>query len=206
MAGKFAALVGPEPWLLPGDVMLTTDPESKLSAAIRWASRDRSRGESASVASHGGLVVSAGAIHDVAVVEAVGKVRKVTVGQAYPSRTLVAVYRAINIPKIDLSLIVVEAHKDLGKGYPYWQLVFHLLDSIIPGQPKIFRRLAGISGKLVCTGFLGKWFAKLGYTFGTENPEALTPDDIDDYASAMPRHWVLVRKWAPLGDRLPDEG
>lgn len=180
-----------EPWLLPGDVLLTTDPDSRLSRAIRWATRGDE--------SHAALVVSAGRLRDVHVIEAVGKIRKAVVGEAYPPDARFRVFRATNIPAEDLELIVSDAHADLGEAYPYWQLLLHLGDAIIPGRPRFFRRFAGLSGRLVCSAILGKWFARAGYSFGSEDAEALTPAEIGAYVSRNLRHWWCVREWAAMG-------
>lgn len=184
-----------EPEVYPGDVFHSAS-SRWLGRAIRWAGKEP--GEKALV-NHTGLVVErARSIHEAAVIEAVGSIRKVRLGEAYSAADLVTVWRPRNIPPEDIELIVAAAHGDLGKRYPWWQLLAYLADAAIPGKPVVFRRLVGLSGRNVCSASAGVWFAAGGYTFGSPHPAALTPDDIHDYQRDTPRHWSMVRSLSPL--------
>lgn len=195
-----------EPAVLPGDVFHSAS-DRFLGRAIRWATSDRGRrakksGEyAAAQINHSGVVVEAAAsIHDAMVVEAVGKVRHVRLGELYSATDRVTVWRSRNIPQVDLDAIVQLALADVGRRYPYGQLVLHLADAIIPGRPRVFRRFAGLlSGNYVCSGSGGVWFAKRGYTFGSSDAASLSPDDMHDYQRRNPHHWWEVRSLSPLG-------
>lgn len=188
-----------EPEVYPGDVFHSAS-SRWLGRAIRWAGKDK---DGPAFVNHTGLVVSrAACIQDAEIIEAVGKIRHVRLGDVYSPEDTVTVWRPRNIPPEDIDLIVAAARGDVGNAYPWWQLIFHLADAAIPGKPAVFRRLAGVSGRLVCSASLGAWFARAGYTFGTSTPEALTPDDIHDYQRATPRHWSMVRSLSPLRSPL----
>lgn len=210
MSGRYWCSVAgcgrPEPEVLPGDVFHSAS-DRWLGRAIRWAGREP--GEHALV-NHTGLVVEgAASIHDAVVIEAVGKIRKVRLGDVYRPEERVTVWRPLNIPEEDIDLIIAAAENDLGKAYPWWQLGLHLGDAAIgeawqlvggSGRPVLLRRLAGVSGLYVCSASLGVWHAAAGYTFGSANPAALSPDDIHDRQRATAgRHWAEIRSLSPLG-------
>lgn len=194
-----------EQQVLPGDVIHTAS-QRKLSRLIRWATSDRGKKAKAkghlakAVVNHTGLVVEAAeSIHKALIIEAVGEIRKVVVEKVYEPQEHVTVWRPLNIPHSEIQEIIALAEADLGEKYPYMQLVPHLLDSLIPGRPMVFRRFAGMSGRFVCSASLGVWFAKRGRTFGAINAATLSPDDILDYQVSTPKHWGCVRPLQPLG-------
>lgn len=184
-----------EPICERGDVFHSAS-DRRRSRLIRWAGREA---DGPAEVNHSGLVVEGGPIRECVVIEAVGRIRKVRIGDAYRPDERITVWRPLNIPPDDLEVIIAAAEADVGKRYPWEQLLLHLADAAIPGRPVLFRRFAGVSGRYVCSASLGVWFATGGYTYGSANPAALSPDDIHDYNRTHPRHWAMRRDLLPLG-------
>lgn len=191
------------PHLKPGDIMGTTHDDSLLSTGIRWAQRQR--GEGPSKWSHVGIIGNGGPVDEATVIEAAGtRIREVRIVDAYPAEARVAFFRSVNIPLDDLAGVVEDARADIGRRYPFGQLLLHLVDEKMLGGRRVLRRFTSLTGLVVCSGFGGVKFAGRGYAFGKYDPRTLTPDDISDWIESHPHHWQQLVPWAafPVVERL----
>lgn len=190
------------PLLKPGDLMMTTG-GSLVSQGILWATRQR--GEKPSKRAHVGVIGTGGPIEEATVIEAAGtRIREVRILEAYEPETRVAFFRSVNIPEEDLVGVVEDARRDIGRRYPFGQLLAHLVDERGFGGRRVLRRFVALTGLVVCSGFGGVKFAGRGYAFGAHDPRTLTPDDISDWIEGHPHHWRELFPW--FGDTSSWDG
>ncbi|MCD4690143.1 hypothetical protein K8S17_01635 [bacterium] len=179
------------------DVFLTRGP-GFVSRMIRFVTR--TIGESRTQVNHVGIVVEDGLLREVAIVEALSKVRRRGLWEAYgpPRKDWVAVYRPINLTEAEVTIVVTEAEMHWKKGhtYGYVKAVCHFLDWLLLGA-YVFRRLARSKRYPICSWLVADAFKEAGKYFGVP-PGAASPDDIWDFIQSNPDVYEVVYPLAPL--------
>lgn len=178
-----------------GDVFLTRG-KGFLSRAIHFFTR--AIGEKRTKVNHVGIVVKEGTLENAIVVEALSKVKRHRLWDRYgpPKQDSVTVYRAINLGKEEIGIIVSEAESQVGKQYGYFKILAHLVDWVLLGA-YVFRRVARNGEYPICSWLVAHAFAKAGKNFGVQ-PGAASPDDIWDFIQGHPQIYELVRPLEPL--------
>jgi hypothetical protein len=181
--------------LKPGDVFLTRGKDF-LSRAIRFFTR--TIGEKRTKVNHVGIVVEEGTLRNAVVIEALSKVKRHRLWDRYgpPRKDSVAAYRAMNLTKEEIGIIVSEADSQVGKRYGYLKILAHLADWVLLGA-YVFRRVARNGKYPICSWLVAHAFAKTGKNFGVQ-PGAASPDDIWDFIQKYPQIYELIRPLEPL--------
>ncbi len=187
--------------LIPGDILLTAS-RGWLGRAIRRA--ERGPGESASLASHAGLIVEGGAWPSALVSEAVG--RGVCLRTLHPyaeDGTPVKILRPLNLTGRDMEKVCNRALavSDHGARYGFGQLVLHGGDALLSGlrgrEVVFFRRAIHARTFTTCARHVADCYRAAGFDFGV-SADLCTPDHIDDYATAHPERYLEVWPWGQL--------
>jgi len=150
---------------------------------------------------HVGVVVKGGLISEAVIVEAVKRVRRIKLVQAYgpPSKVSVAVYRPVGIAPEQRELICFKALSYVGRKYGYLKIGAHLGDwfvSRLRGKNTyFFRRAAKMDDYPICSWVADEAYDAAGIDFG----ECPSPDDIWDRVAAAGSGFKQVRRLAPLG-------
>lgn len=179
--------------LQPCDLVLTRG-RGLLSRAIRFF--ETGKGEQRARVNHCAIVTTAGYPWDVQIVEALTTVKEHQLWRYANGRDHVAIYRPTNLTTAEKTKILEAADSYIGKPYGPFKLVLHALDRVI-GDRYVFRRLAFMDDRPICSWLVARAYAAAGKTFGTLPGTALSPDDIDDFLQSNPDKYACV--W-PLGD------
>jgi hypothetical protein len=183
-----------DPTLRPGDVFLTRG-TGFVSKAIRFFTRHV--GESRTKVNHVGIVVQGGALRDAVIVEAVRKVRRIRLLDAYGGESdEIAIYRPLRLSPPQIQHIVATANGYVGRGYGYGKIALHALDWVLQGA-YVFRRLGRMDDYPICSWLVAHAYAVAGVYFGVD-PGAASPDDVWDYVTARTPEFQRVRALARL--------
>ena len=184
------------PYVRRGDIVGTRG-DGFLAKAILWATRTSN--ESPSLIQHVELIVNDAPLSAARIVGALHKVRYSRLDDAYGHKnTQIGIWRATNLTEPQKNAIVDEALKRVGNRYPYWRLIFQLIDHRIFGGAMVFRKMGMLKRWNLCSGLVSECYAAVGLNFGVEKP---SPDDIQDFIDAHPEIYQCVRPLAPLRDR-----
>jgi hypothetical protein len=181
--------------LVPPDIFLSRG-KGFISRAIRFFTRRI--GESRTKVSHVGLVVERGGVREAVVIEAVSRVRRLRLFEAYgcdPS-TQVAVFRPLNLTEDEIAATVRAAERYVGRRYSYFKAALHLADWFLQGA-YVFRRLGRMEDYPICSWLVAHAYSKAGKTFGVA-AGAASPDDIWDFVVAHPEKYQEILPLAPL--------
>ena len=178
-----------DPALQPGDIFLTRG-SSFVSRAIRFFTRHI--GESRTKVNHVGLVVQGGSIREAVVVEALRKVERHRLIDAYGGESdEVAIFRPVRLNVQQLHLVVAMANGYVGRRYGYGKIALHVLDWVMQGA-YVFRRLGNMDDYPICSWLVARAYCAVNMHFGVA-PGAATPDDIWDYVTTHPAEFIRVR-------------
>lgn len=181
-----------EPILYPGDVMMTRGTKWVSRAIRRMTQR---KGEPPSIVNHVGIIVEGGTIQRALVVEAVSRVRRVAIGEAYrDGKTRVAIARPLNLTGKQIAQLCSRAEGYVGRKYGYGKIVAHLGDALLGGRV-YFRRLVKADERPMCSWLVAQCFAEIGLHFGVDARLA-NPDDILDFVADNPDKYRLIRHLA----------
>lgn len=183
--------------LQPADIFFTRG-TSLLSRAIRFFTRRI--GESRTKVNHVGIVVEAGHLERVVVVEALIRVRRHRLWERYFAKreTKLAVYRPLDLTGSETERIVAKAESYVGRQYGFAMIVAHFLDWLLQGA-YVFRRLLGSDDYPICSWVVAHAFAAADKTFGVP-AGAASPDDIWDFVHESPDKYAEVRNLRALAD------
>jgi hypothetical protein len=185
--------------LQAGDIFMTRG-TGFVSRAIRFFTRHI--GESRTKVNHVGIVVQGGRLGDAVVVEALRKVYRRRLVDAYGGeKDEVAIYRPLGLAPAALREIVARASGYVGQSYGYGKIALHALDWALQGA-YVFRRLGRMDDYPICSWLVAHAYAAAGRTFGVE-AGAATPDDIWDYVTTHPAEFERVRPLARLERATP---
>lgn len=194
--------VSPNVYFRPGDLLLFRG-SSRLSRAIRWATR--SRGEEATYANHVGGIGQGGSIDgDATNIEALWKAVEHPLrdgrGCEFQAFRLVQVFApgkpVTLITTSERLRLAAAARGYIGRQYGAGKIVLHLGDALLSkvfgGSPYIFRRLASLDDYPICSWLWAHAYNDaLGYTFGCD-PDAASPDDMHDWCVGHPDEWERI--------------
>jgi hypothetical protein len=161
-------------------------------------------GEPPSEVSHVGVVVEAGTLSTAVLQEAVWKVRRTTIADAYgpgvDGQSGIAIFRPLTLGDDERAAILARAAATAGRMYGFGKIALQLLDSLagrVAGREVYAFRHLGLSPWPICSGNLADCFMAAGLGFGVEAGRA-TPDDVWDWCVAHPRHYELIRPLTPI--------
>lgn len=186
-----------------GDVFVTRS-YSLLGRAIRYF--EKSRGESASMVNHTGLIVASN-FGDPMIIEALSRVRLLSMVDGYGGSNVdVWVYRHRDMSEARALKARNYAFDHVGRSYGFLKLFAHLGDWTLTRlrfwshrDVYLVRRLCNFHNYPICSWLVGYALESAGiYVNDSENnpiaPRILTPDDIWDDANwaGQDRYWTLV--------------
>jgi len=118
----------------------------------------------------------------------------------YDKNTSIEIWRAKNISQLTRALICIEAFKDVGEAYGYFDLFTQFMDALFfRNRLYLFRRLGKIGPWSVCSCKVIQWYNSQGLTFDLY-PNEGQPDDIRKYCQNNPDKYELIRPLEPLND------
>lgn len=182
---------------MPGDIMCTRG-KGFLARAILFLTRERGEKERTKV-NHVGLVVKGGSIAEAEIVEALQRVVRRGLWDAYgkPGSSEVAILRCTVLTPEDRDVICANAKAKVGQKYGVLKLL-----SYLPGWfGKGLSWLPLVTGGGVCSNLVAFAFGEEGLFFGVD-PGRATPDAIWDFAMSHPGKYTVVLPLGPLAPLL----
>lgn len=176
--------------LEPCDIYFTRG-SGRTSKAIRYFSGGD--------VSHVGLIAHGGSLDTAVCVEALfsGVVRHRLWSQYFLKEVDIEIWRPKNITDANREIIVGAAVSRVGEAYGYFDVAMQLFDSIIPGDPYLFRRLGSIGKWSVCSCHVITAFNYGGLSFGLA-PNEGQPDDMRRFCQNNPDKYRCVAKLQPF--------
>jgi cell wall-associated NlpC family hydrolase len=179
--------------LLPGDIIFLRS-TTLLGRLIRWGQRSRKEGPSRT--NHVALVVGAGNPEDARIVEAMQQVRTGTLLE-FHGGTFCEAYTPINVSADQRGRLAGWALTQVGRQYGYGQLILQLIDAKIFRGHNVFRRLAVMDPRPICSRLVATAYRDLlGYDFGVP-AYAADPDTMMDFCDANPDKYVKIWEGYP---------
>jgi hypothetical protein len=131
------------------------------------------------------------------VIEALSTVVCRTLSDGYgDGKTLLTIYRPLNLTPEEKEAIAHKAESYLGRPYGYLKILAHFGDYFLGGR-YFFRRLCRLDNYPICSWVWAEAYAAAGKTFGLPPGEA-QPDDMQDFCDANPDKFALIYGPAPL--------
>jgi uncharacterized protein YycO len=179
--------------LLPADVVFTRG-DTLLGRMIRWG--ERSRGECSSQTNHAAVVVGAGDPAQARIVESMQHVRTGPLGQLH-SKDYCWVFRPLNVDPYSAGRVTSWALAQVGRRYGYGQLILQLLDAKIFRGRNVFRRIAAVDPRPICSRLVATAYRDvLGLDFGVP-AYAADPDTMMDFCLRNPDKYLRVWEGVP---------
>lgn len=140
---------------------------------------------------HVGIISSRGTIRSAFLVEALWRVRCHPLwSQYFGSETKVCIVRAKNIGPVVRKNIALHALNYRGLKYGWAKIILHFLDRLLTNGSYLFRRLAFLPNRPICSQLVSQVYSDFGLDFGVSPYEA-QPDDIWDFVMNSDKYEVI---------------